>query len=427
MEIGFRPAFGIEFDIAVADRFDCGLGEFAHLDEPLFAEHGFDRHAAALGVADRVGEVFDFLKESLRFELFNDELARLETVHAFELFSGFGVEMSGLVHDIDELKIMAETDLEVVRVVGGSDLHAAGALFRIGMFVADDRDFAVGERKVNGLADKVLVARIFRIDRHRGVAEHGFRTGRGDHEITGTVGQRIAEVIEFAGLVLVDHLFIGECGLGNGTPVDHAASAVDVTFVVELNENFADGTAESLVHGETFALPVAGGAEFAELADNGSAVFGLPFPDTLDELVASEIVASDVFGLAEFFCHAGFGCNSGVVGSGEPAALIAFHAVPAHENVLKRVVEDMSHGEDARHVRRGDDDGIGFLIRIRFPAEESVVLPPGIPFLFNFRRLVCFRHFLTGHTASCIFLNYNCILKIIYTHLAELHGPFFIF
>ena len=138
----------------------------------------------------------------------------------------------------------------------------------------------------------------------------------------------------------------------------------------------------------------------AELADDGSAVFRLPVPDAPDELLPAEIVPTDVFVLPEFFGHPRFRGDSGMIGSGEPAALISLHPVPAQENILKSVVQNMTHRQDSGHVRRRNHDGIRFLIRIRFPFEKSVLLPKGVPLLFDFRRFVCFRHFLTGHAAS---------------------------
>ena len=106
----------------------------------------------------------------------------------------------------------------------------------------------------------------------------------------------------------------------------------------------------------------------------------------------SEFVASGSLFFAEIFFDAAFGCDAGVVGSGEPADFIAFHSVPARENILKRIVENMPHGQDAGHVRRGDHDGIRFFIGIGLAVEKAVVFPVGIPFFLDGRGFVCFRH-----------------------------------
>ena len=392
VEIGLGPAVGIELDRAGADCLDGGLGELVHADEPLVAEERFDLHAAALGEADVVDDVLDFFEEAELFHLRHALLAAFVAVEPGVL-AALGVHGAVAVHDVDEFEVVTFADLIVVRVMGGRDLHAAGALFRVGVLVLDDRDPAVGERQVHGLADEVLVARIAGRDRHGGVAEHGFGTRGGDDEITGAVGERVAEMPELALHFAVDDFLVGKRALGGGAPVHHALAAVDVAFFIELDEHLADGGAEALVHGEAFAVPVAGRAELAELLDDRAAVELLPFPDAFDELLAAERAAVDAFLLAEDLVDLALGGDAGVVGAGEPADFLAHHAVPADEDVLQRVVQDVPHGEDAGHVRRRDDDGIGLLVGIRFAVEAFVGLPLGVPFLFDFSGQICFRHF----------------------------------
>ena len=391
VEISLGPTLRIEFDRAVADRLDCGFGEFVHFDEPLFAEHGLDRHAPALRVADRMNEIFYFVKQSELFHVRHNLFAAFKTVHAFVFACAF-IHLRILCEHVDEVKIMAQTDLEVVRVVCGSDLYAAGSFFGIGMLVFNDRNFTVRERKIDSFSDKVLISGIADRHRDRGISEHGFRTGCGNDQKAGTIGQRIFEVIELAVFLLVDDFLIGERRFGNGAPVDHALAAFDISLVVQLYKDLFDGVAEPFVHGETLALPVAGCAEFAELPDDGSAILLAPCPDPFDELLPSEFVASGSLFFAEIFFDAAFGCDAGVVGSGEPADFIAFHSVPARENILKRIVENMPHGQDAGHVRRGDHDGIRFFIGIGLAVEKAVVFPVGIPFFLDGRGFVCFRH-----------------------------------
>ena len=341
--------------------------------------------------ADRMNEIFYFVKQSELFHVRHNLFAAFKTVHAFVFACAF-IHLRILCEHVDEVKIMAQTDFEVVRVVCGSDLYAAGSFFGIGMLVFNDRNFTVRERKIDSFSDKVLISWIADRHRDRGISEHGFRTGCGNDQKAGTVGQRIFEVIELAVFLLVDDFLIGERRFGNGAPVDHALAAFDISFVVQLYKDLFDGVAEPFVHGETLALPVAGCAEFAELPDDGSAILLAPCPDPFDELLPSEFVASGSLFFAEIFFDAAFGCDAGVVGSGEPADFIAFHSVPARENILKRIVENMPHGQDAGHVRRGDHDGIRFFIGIGLAVEKAVVFPVGIPFFLDGRGFVCFRH-----------------------------------
>jgi hypothetical protein len=79
---------------------------------------------------------------------------------------------------------VALADRVVVEVMRRRDLDAAGAEFEIDVAVGDDRDFAIGQRQLHHLADHVLVAFVFRMNHHGGVAEHGFRPRRGDDQAT---------------------------------------------------------------------------------------------------------------------------------------------------------------------------------------------------------------------------------------------------
>jgi hypothetical protein len=65
----------------------------------------------------------------------------------------------------------------------------------------------------------------------------------------------------------------------------------------------------------------------------------------------------------------------------------------AGKDVLKRVVEDMAEREDACHIRRGNDDRVGGLGRGGVCGEETILNPPGIPFIFDSLRFVGFMQF----------------------------------
>ena len=51
------------------------------------------------------------------------------------------------VEHVDQRQVVPLADLEIVEVVRRRDLHRAGALLRIGVFVADDRDAAADQRQ----------------------------------------------------------------------------------------------------------------------------------------------------------------------------------------------------------------------------------------------------------------------------------------
>ncbi|MPM97766.1 hypothetical protein SDC9_144943 [bioreactor metagenome] len=100
--------------------------------------------------------------------------------------------------------------------------------------------------------------------------------------------------------------------------------------------------------------------------------------------------------LAKVLFNPGLGGDPGMVGAGKPADFVAAHAVIAHQNVLKRVVEHMPEGQDAGDIGRRNHHRIGRLARIRIGVKKTVLFPEVVPEIFNIRRLVGLRHF-SGH------------------------------
>ena len=88
---------------------------------------------------------------------------------------------------------------------------------------------------------RVLVARVFSVDRDSGITQHGFRTGGGDDQMT-IVGpdNGIADMPQVALGFDVGSFEIGERGAAARTPVDHVGAAVDEPFFVQADEGLAD-------------------------------------------------------------------------------------------------------------------------------------------------------------------------------------------
>ena len=78
-------------------------------------------------------------------------LARLETIQAGEAACRF-VHRAVLGHHRDQRQVVALADREVVGVVGGGHLDAAGAELHIHVVVGHDRDLAAHQRQGEGLA-----------------------------------------------------------------------------------------------------------------------------------------------------------------------------------------------------------------------------------------------------------------------------------
>ena len=67
----------------------------------------------------------------------NDALARLEAVEAAVFGRRYVVDAPTVVEHVDLLEPVPLADLEVVEVVRRRDLHRAGALLGIGIFVGE--------------------------------------------------------------------------------------------------------------------------------------------------------------------------------------------------------------------------------------------------------------------------------------------------
>ena len=79
---------------------------------------------------------------------------------------------------------MALANFIVVEIMGRGDFDATSAEFRVYILVGDDGNLPPGDRQVHGLADQMLIAFVFRVDRHGGVPQHGFWARGGDHQKT---------------------------------------------------------------------------------------------------------------------------------------------------------------------------------------------------------------------------------------------------
>ncbi len=235
-----------------------GVG--AHV--PLVGQHRLDHHAAAVAVRHRQVVRFDLVQQAQLIEGGNHRFTRREALQAAELgrdlVAVFGADFAqGIEHfrfladvavegqDVDHRQVVAMAHFVVVEVVRRGDLHAAGAFFHVGVFVADDPDAAVDQRQNDLFADQVFIAWVFRVDRHAGIAQQGFRTGGGDHQVIfavggfRAVGQRVAQVPQVEpSRLAVFHFQVGNGGAQLRIPVHQALAAVDQAFFVQAHEDF---------------------------------------------------------------------------------------------------------------------------------------------------------------------------------------------
>ena len=179
----------------------------------------------------------------------------------------------------------------------------------------------------------------------------------GSSGIEGLALDRIAQIPQAALDLDLLHLEIGNRGEQFRVPVHQPLVLVDQPLAVQFDEHLHDRARQALVHRETFARPVAGGAEPLQLVDDDAAALGLPLPDPLEKFGAAHVAAARLLPLHQLPLDHHLGRDAGVIGAGLPQHVAAAHPLEAAENVLQRVVQRVPHMQRARHVRRRDHDG----------------------------------------------------------------------
>jgi hypothetical protein len=87
----------------------------------------------------------------------------------------------------------------------------------------------------------------------------------------------------------------------------------------------------------------------------------LPLPDPIDELVTAEVAPLDL-ALGQTALDDHLRGNTRMVHARLPEHILAPHALEAAEDVLDRVVEGVPHMERAGHIRRRNDDRVGYRV-----------------------------------------------------------------
>ena len=269
-----------KLDLSVAHAVHRGLRQRLHLDEPLLGHARFDHRTAAVAGADIVLDVLNANEEALLLQIADDRLSGFQTAHAAVL-AAILVDAAVLVHHVDDFKVVAQTDLEVVRVVGGGDLHDASSEILLHIGIGHDRNLTANQRQDQRFADDILITLVLRVHRDGGIAQHRLGTGRRQLQIAGAVLEGIAQVPEMTRLLLKFHLRVRNGGLAVRAPVDDALAAIDQALLIQTDKDLAHGLRAALVEREALPLPIAGGAELFQLLHDASAVLALPVPGAL--------------------------------------------------------------------------------------------------------------------------------------------------
>lgn len=193
---------------------------------------------------------------------------------------------------------------------------------------------------------------------------------------------------------------VGDGRLQGRIPVHQAQTLVDEAFVVKAHKRLAHDGRELVVHRKVQALPVQAVAEAPHLIENRAARELLPLPNAFDEGVAADVALVLAFLLQQALDDDLRG-DAGVVRARQPHRVVARHAVVARERIHHRLIEGVTHVQDARDVGRGQLDAEGRFGRIQPRIKVAALFPDGIPALFNTGGLKALGEFVRGaHVAN---------------------------
>ena len=170
VEEGRFPLLRHEHGLALAHRRDRRLRQRLGVDVPLIGEERLEHRAGAVAVRHDVLRRLDLVDQPRRFQPLDNLLARrlkrssarcqrhtVSTSQIRAMTDAFtrnaAIVLSSVeswrfvVEHIDQRQIVPLADLEIVEVMRRRDLHRAGAFFRIGVVVADDRNAAADQRQ----------------------------------------------------------------------------------------------------------------------------------------------------------------------------------------------------------------------------------------------------------------------------------------
>ena len=118
----------------------------------------------------------NFYQVSLLFQVSYHCFSCFVAVHSGIFSTILLIDRCIIVHDVDLRQVVTFSDFKVVRVMCRCDLNRTCSEFFVYIFIGDHRNLSVCERKLQHLADEILVALIFRIYGNSSITQQGFRT-----------------------------------------------------------------------------------------------------------------------------------------------------------------------------------------------------------------------------------------------------------
>ena len=193
-----------------------------------------------------------------------ERLACLEAVLPL-VFSAYGVDGAVGVEHVDDLEVVFLPQIVVVWIVSGGHLEASSSKLAVHVVVLDDGDAAPCNGHDRAFSVEVCIPLILGMDANGGVGQDGFWTGGRDGEPFVAAFDLVFHVVQFGLLFGMDDLLIAHGCEGFRVPVDHAQTSVHMALGMQIQEGVNDTFAVVIVEGEVGALPIAAGAQFAEL------------------------------------------------------------------------------------------------------------------------------------------------------------------
>ena len=328
------------------------------------------------------------------------------------------------------------------------DLHRAGPEGRVGVVIGNDRDQAALILWPHGnftkFPDDWRIAFIRWVNSHRAIAQHGFGPRRGDGNVIARFAQGHGPVCVFLNIFIgfppgqrvlemphvARHLDILDLQIGNRrfemrVPVHQPLAAIDqrvgvpvfVFVIVHIHEDLDHrvveirrvfvalaGIPRRTGHREGVAFPVTTRADALQLFDDVPGSAFLIAPSIVKKGFATHFATASIAVRGKFFLDRKLQGDARMVLTRLPKRVVAFHPVPADQDILQRVVEGVTDVERAVDVGRRDHDGKGRMawLGIGPRPERPRLFPGGINPRFGFRRVKGLFHRHLLHPASLV-------------------------
>ena len=326
------------------------------------------RHGVRMG--------FDFVEQPHRFHIGDDAFARLKPVKAAIFFRRALVELRMRVKNIEQRQFVTFADFKILEIMCGRDFKRTSAFFRVGNFIGDDRDQHITNGMPDLFPDQVAMPFVVGMHGHSHIARQcvGAR-GSDDDKLIRTV-DRIFEMPHMAFDFALLNFKIRHRRQQSRIPVDEAVVFVNQALAIQGYEFARHRGAEPLIHRKTFARPVAGRAEAAQLPRDRAAALRLPLPDFFQKRFAAHFAAAFVLtAFRQLPLNHHLRRDTGMIGSRLPQHVPAAHALITHQYILQGESQRVAHMQAAGDVGRRHHDGEGGFRRIHVAGKGARLFP----------------------------------------------------